>query len=712
MKIRDVVDAPVKYRAGRSMRHFQVDADSVVPPTDDFSEVGTPGIRQFAGIISEAYTSELNWPSAGNIYDDMRRRTPTIRALLNAITLLAKQTTWYFEPASGSEIDQQAAQFANECLDDLQQPFSQTVEDMLTAIPFGWAMSEVVFGRRIAKIAPIDSWSSRYDDGLIGWRSFEFRKQRSWWKWEFDETTRKYKGMWQMDAPHPPVFIPLGKSIHFTPFRDGANPEGMSLLETAYEPYYYLKNYGIILGVGMERSVTGWPVFKYASKPSDADRQRVEAATRTLLAGNESAWLSLPPGVEFEFKNVTNTNANATLEIMRYYNVLILQMLLADFIWMGAGASGGSYGLGQDKSVLFIMAVNGVLDSLAAAVNNSAVRKLFEYNTFPGLVAYPRLVHSPVRKPISLGELGSFIGSISTVIPLSLDDQASIRDYSNGVLSPQVVEPPKPTVDPMTGLPLPTTPNPILTPGEVGSPVPTNDTGAVGGEPQANFSKPVQLNYITRNSVALLADYEADLSAALDDYILFGAPVEEAKKKFNNAMLAYLPEAFYKGYVDGGGDLSQLPDSVQILLGEYIAREYSFSDRFWNKLQNAKEHPPEGGLVPPSTDLWVNTMTGMYSLGKAASAPDELLTFVRVAATKDRCKTCVGLEGKRHSAKWFADRGYIPMPGCNLDCGGYHCGHELQNDAGEAWLAQFTGPREVAEVELTAYFGHAHPIDS
>ncbi|HUX76625.1 MAG TPA: hypothetical protein VMY40_08315, partial [Anaerolineae bacterium] len=56
----------------------------------DLGERGKTGLLQWSGQVSEAYTSKLEWPAAYSVYDEMRRRDPTIRSILNALVLLAR----------------------------------------------------------------------------------------------------------------------------------------------------------------------------------------------------------------------------------------------------------------------------------------------------------------------------------------------------------------------------------------------------------------------------------------------------------------------------------------------------------------------------------------------------------------------------------------------------------------------------------------------
>lgn len=402
-------------------------------------EIGTSGLQIFGGYVRAAYTPELQWPAASTVYNDMRRRVPTIRALLNAITMLAHQAKWKFEGATDSGPDTEAADFGNEVLADMEGGFDQFVQDALTALAFGWSWHEINYNRRDPNWRPPDpddEYRSRFDDSRIGWRNLAYRRQSSFLRWEANDKTRRVSGLWQIAPPNPQVLLPLEKAVHFIPFRDGDNPEGQCLMESSYKAYYYATNYEIILGVGTERSLVGWPVIAFDDKPEQDDLDAVKRMVATLLAGSEKGYLTEPPGIHLRFENVKNDNAPVLLDIIKFYYVSMLQTVLADFIWLGAGER-GSWSLGQDKSALFIMAVNGLLDALADCLQAGAVKRLFRYNDFPGITETPRLTHSGVHKPVPLDVLGAFITAIAPLITLSDDDQVNIRLATDGLLSKQ-----------------------------------------------------------------------------------------------------------------------------------------------------------------------------------------------------------------------------------------------------------------------------------
>lgn len=402
-------------------------------PTD---ELGTSGLNQFYGLVSEAYRKELRWPAAYSTLSQMQRRNPTIASVVNVVKLLARTASWEVEPASDGGPDQLAAEFLQQCLDDMSLGIRDATDDLLSAIPFGWSWSEIVYKRRKG---PDADPASKYDDNRIGWRKFAPRRQASFYKWEFDDSGG-VQGLWQLDPSDATThYVPIEKSLHFVAQRDMGNPEGLSILEPAYEPWFFIQNLQIIDGIGFERAFNGLPKFTYGTPdnpytPTVQDKADVAAMGKGLRV-DEKAYVALPGQIGFELLTTTNTNADSILNTIKYHAITILQVVLADFIALGTTSTGGSYALGQDKSELFLMAIDGWLDKLAhpddlGILNRYAVPRLFNYNDFPGITDYPRIKHTSVQKP-NLPALSSYLSALSNFIHPDAILEADLRAKAN-----------------------------------------------------------------------------------------------------------------------------------------------------------------------------------------------------------------------------------------------------------------------------------------
>ncbi len=378
-------------------------------------EIGVEGMEElatpmFGGQTLGEYRADLHWPGVYDVYDEMRRRDPTLRSIVHVTKLLAKTARWKAEPATDRPADREAAEFLESCLEGMSHTVSDWIDDAFTALPFGWASSEIVYQRR--------------EDGRIGWRKLAFRRQSSWDGWLYDDAGG-FQGWWQRAAPrYQRVRLPSEKLIHTVFERDGGRPEGMSIFESAYEAWHYVTNLQLISGIGWQRSFVGLPVFEFEQVPSDDDSGAVREIGQGLRVGARQ-YISVPPGIKFRLEASQNSGAGALLDEIKYFRALIAQIVLADFIMLGM--DGGSYAIGSDKSMIFMMIVDGLLDRVSEAWNRFGVRRLFELNSFPGMTAAPHLTHSAIRK-VRLGDIGAFVQQIGPWMPLTETDVAWVRE--------------------------------------------------------------------------------------------------------------------------------------------------------------------------------------------------------------------------------------------------------------------------------------------
>src|SRR3990172_2169017 len=134
-----------------------------MPEVSPFAEVGTTGLRRFAGEVQEEFDPNLRGMRGVRVYDEMRRNDPDIGAILFAILHVALASDWTTEAASQAQPDLDAAQFLREVLfEDMSHSFRDFIIDAMTSNAFGWAWFEQVFKHRLGLNADPPS---RFDDG-------------------------------------------------------------------------------------------------------------------------------------------------------------------------------------------------------------------------------------------------------------------------------------------------------------------------------------------------------------------------------------------------------------------------------------------------------------------------------------------------------------------------------------------------------------------
>lgn len=377
------------------------------------------GTNGYGSIFFEEFLPELRGIKGVHAYSEMADNDATIGAILYAIENLMIQCEFHIEQASDSAKDKEAAEFVESCMNDMERTWTDTLSEILSFMTYGWSYHEIVYKRRVGKTtSPITN--SKYNDGLIGWRKLPIRAQDTLEGWEYKDNTDDLVGMTQVAPPNfDRVTIPVEKALHFRTRSRKDNPEGRSILRTAYRAYYFKKRLEEIEGYGMERDLAGFPVlYAPADLPIwDDDEEMRQVLSRAeiivssirrdareglVLPGGENGWkLEL---VSSGSRRQFDTNA-----IIDRYDKRIATSVLADFVMLGQQQV-GSFALADNKTKIFSLAVGTYLDVICEVFNNQAIPRLIDINGdhFKGISDYPKMVHGDIEDK-DLATFASFI---------------------------------------------------------------------------------------------------------------------------------------------------------------------------------------------------------------------------------------------------------------------------------------------------------------
>lgn len=386
------------------------------------SEIGRIGQYRYGGIIYEEYLRELQGTKGVEVYKEMADNDETIGAILFVVEMLMRQCSFNVEPGGDTAKDKEAAEFVESCMNDMQSSWQDTVSEIVSFLTYGWSYHEIVYKRRMGKTRD-PKLSSKYNDGLIGWRKLPLRSQDTLWEWQYEDNSDDLKGMIQSPPPTYEHFtIPLEKALHFRTKSRKDNPEGRSILRSAYRSWYFKKRIQEIEGIGLERDLAGFPVL---TGPENADLWDAEdpdmvaslAAAQNIVTNirrDAKEGLVLPSGWKLELLSSGHRKMFDTNQIIERYDKRIATTVIADFIMLGQDAV-GSFALSSDKTRLFALAIGTYLDQICEVFNTQGIPRLIDLNGdhFKGITEYPKMVHGDIEDA-NLEKLGSFINQMVT----------------------------------------------------------------------------------------------------------------------------------------------------------------------------------------------------------------------------------------------------------------------------------------------------------
>lgn len=412
-----------------------------------FAEYGATGLKNWSGRLDEEWLQQLSSQEKRiKIYREMRDNDPVIGAILYAIDLLIRQATWRVSPAGPQNEYQEAADFVQQCLDDMSQSWLDVVSEVLSFLVYGWSYHEIVYKQRLGIQTEKDGRaSSKFNDGRVGWRKLPIRSQDTLEDWRLDDQGG-IQGMTQIPPPtYRPRFVPIEKALLFRTAIHKGSPEGRSLLRNVFRPWMMKKRIEEIEGIGIERDLAGLPVIYAPSKimlsGATSDEQAVFTQLKKIVQNvrrDEQEGLIMPGDrneqghllYEMQLLSTGGSRQFNTNEVINRIDQRIASSVLADFILLGQQKV-GSFALASSKTELFSVGLGTYMAGIAEVMNRYAIPRLFEIN---GLKTdkLPTLEHGDVEMP-NLAELGNFITQLAGAgVPLFPDEdlEAHLREVA------------------------------------------------------------------------------------------------------------------------------------------------------------------------------------------------------------------------------------------------------------------------------------------
>lgn len=365
------------------------DTRSKVPLTELGSAMPSP----WTSWVRQEYNVDLQGLNGLRIYDKMRRNDGTVRGTLRLVKTPVLAANWFVKPAGDSAVDKNKAEFIRRNLTKWQSmTWSSFLTECLLMLDFGYYMFEKVFARGE------DVTSDPLAKGKIVWKKFGPRHPMDVKEWLFDtngglKTLVMYNqegvssisnGIVNQQGPtFNEVPIPIDKLLVFSFDREGGNPEGISVLRSAYKHWYYKDNLYKIDAIQKERHGIGVPIIKLPVGFDRTDRDLADQIGRNLRT-NERAHVVLPPNWDIVFAKLEGQKVDA-LESARHHDEQIHANVLAPFLDTASTTK-------EEDQAMFLKGTRFIADVVLDTINKYAIPQLIDYNWSRVGSGYPELV--------------------------------------------------------------------------------------------------------------------------------------------------------------------------------------------------------------------------------------------------------------------------------------------------------------------------------
>jgi hypothetical protein len=411
-------------------------------PRIKMGEVGTTGLKISNKQILEESKLELRWPNVIKTYKNMQKDA-TISSAINLFKMMLARIDWQVEAPQDATPDQEKkAKFIEQCMADMDHSWSEFIQDVTSAYTYGFSVQEKVYRKRRRDNG------SRYDDGLVGWKKLPIRSQDTISGWIFSDDGRellaveqnlstvstygRYNTLSQKSGNI--IEIPRKKFMLFRVNPERDNPEGNSLLKSAYISWKYRTAIEEQEAIGVVRNMVGTPCVSippiYMSPDATVEQKAVYEYYKNMvrnLERNEQSGIILPnaydpesrqPLFKFELLSVASGKQYDTTAIINRYDYKILTSLFADFLKLGQEQV-GSFALAGSKTSVMAMAIEARLREIADTLNNDLIPQTFALNGWND-TDLPKFVYSDLDEE-DIDEFGKLVQRVFSVNAIEFD---------------------------------------------------------------------------------------------------------------------------------------------------------------------------------------------------------------------------------------------------------------------------------------------------
>lgn len=333
----------------------------------DLRELGSTGQdSRWNGLARTDYNSQWQAPSSFDLIDKMRRGDGAVRATLRLMKTPITSARWFMQPASRDKGDVEVAEKYWKMLTLNQEGYwQQFLQELLLFLDFGFYTFEKVWVRE--------------SDGTVRLKYFAPRHPRDHYEWRFDSHGVMDGAYWnRTEVTLDPYFLRYpDKMLHFVFDGEGGNPEGVSVLRSAYKHWYYKENLYKIDAIQKERHGIGIPVIKLPINFNDTDKSLAQQMGRNLRT-NEKAHVVLPPGFEIMMLRMEGNPVDA-LESAKHHNDMIAMNILAMFLT-------GQAGMKEEAGMnLFLRSLRYIAEACAEIISYNAIAQMVRWNEGPDI---------------------------------------------------------------------------------------------------------------------------------------------------------------------------------------------------------------------------------------------------------------------------------------------------------------------------------------
>ena len=245
--------------------------------------------------------------------------------------------------------------------EDLNLPFDDQLQELLSSFEFGFAIAEKIFQYR--------------PDGTLSLKCIKARHPGTWL---IHTDKHGNPERFEQRGTDTTVEIDPKSVIHYINQPMFQNAYGQSDLRAAYAAWFVKRQIIRYYGIFLEKAASPIPVAKYDANINSNAVDEIYDAIRRFQTKTA---LVIPKAIELEFLEASN-NGEVFIKGINIFNMFIgRSLLIPDLLgFQGSETSGGSYALGKDQIEILFKHIERRRVTLERVVNKEIIQPLIIHN--------------------------------------------------------------------------------------------------------------------------------------------------------------------------------------------------------------------------------------------------------------------------------------------------------------------------------------------
>lgn len=366
-------------------------------------------------VVSKERNSDLTGDVRYRKFSEMLVNVAIVSAAVRYFLSLIAKADWDVIPAGEKRKPtrraEQAAQFIDSCLKDMETPFTRVVKRAAMYKFYGFSVQE---------------WTAKIrDDGKIGMKDIDPRPQHTIIKWDLSENGKVLGCVQKSPQTWDEIYLPRGKVFYLVDDSLTDDPEGLGLFRQVISHANKLMQYEKLEAIGFTTDLKGIPVGRipYAYLAEAESNGKLSASERAALEKIMEEFISshvraLDTGIILDSLTYASQDEAGTPSEVYQWNIELLKggsvsfqevaaaisrktqdmavVLGVEHLLLGSNSSAGSYALSKDKTDSFFLNVDSTLIEIAQGGDKDIVEPLCKLNGIPKEY-WPTLRPRPVQ---------------------------------------------------------------------------------------------------------------------------------------------------------------------------------------------------------------------------------------------------------------------------------------------------------------------------